>query len=285
MSNIPKWKVAATALGFGASLSFAWPPSASPEPQHEATEPAALDAKAPLDRDGVAPEPSPAGLPVPAGLEVTAVQERGQWTVTVRHAGRLVALRAADAIAVGRDWATVKLVAEPSAKPPTMVWESTDAGALATVRGVLHVGGDGAVQNAMVAPPRTLAEQTGRAHVCRAHDDAQQGVSVICRVAAEAGRVRAANLLGTEPLEHAWVIPMGGSGRDARRSGEAPGRDVDLVRLDLPAIHGARAAAISYLLGSRAVLVRAEASRMPEEHAPSLFLGQSERIQPLPSWF
>ncbi len=275
MSNIPRWKVGATALGFATALSFAAPPTASPEAPHRPAEPEASVAMARIEADDPAsPDLRAAGVAVPSGLEVTAVQERGHWTVTVRHPGKLVALRAAGAIAAGRDWATVKLTAEPSAKPPKMVWESTEASSLATVRGVLRIGGDGAVENEMVALPRMVAEQHGRAHLCRAHDDAQQGVSVLCRISAEAGRVRAANLLGTEPLEHAWVVPMG-----------AAARDVDLVRLDLPAIGGARAAAISYLLGARAVLVRAEASRLPEEQTPSVFLGQSERVQPLPSWF
>jgi hypothetical protein len=56
---------------------------------------------------------------------------------------------------------------------------------------------------------------------------------------------------------------------------------VHLARLDLPRVEGARAVALTYLVGTRAVLVRAEASRLPGELAPTLFLGASERVQPL----
>jgi hypothetical protein len=199
---------------------------------------------------------------VPPGLLVQVERE----LVTVRHPGRLVALRAGDALATGRDWAAVRVTGEAAMR---LVWESTEAATLSTTRGVVELGA-GEARAEATAAPRPAGEHRGRAHLCRAHEDGDGGLAVVCRVDGPGQRVRAANLLSGEVLEHARVITA--------RDGQRP---VHLARLDLPRVDGARAFALTYLVGTRAVLVRAEASRLPGELAPTLFLGASERVQPL----
>jgi hypothetical protein len=204
--------------------------------------------------------------PAPPDVRVETKQnESGQWTVTVRRPGYLVALRAGDRTSAGRDFVEADIEGLSGSRIE-LGWETTDRATLETARGGLRIaaaGDEPHVSWFSLPDPVVAATNHGRLHDCRAFESEPSGFSVVCRVTNGARKLSALNLTGEAPL-----------------SGIAAADNAHLVRLDLPVAEGgAEARLIGYLDGSTAVVVRAEATWARGETRPTLSLTAGTRGQ------
>lgn len=209
-----------------------------------------------------APASAPAdpSVPVPSDLKVTVRKTAKGPIVSFLRTGHVVALKQGKDRWVGLsrlDWTP-----KPG-QPPTLVWETTSAKTLETVRGEVTWSGEDtkvAVQNATL-PAATLSEAAAQ-HACRAHGDGAGGFVVVCRVD---GAAAAAAVEGDDPRKGVWS-----------QAGTST-----MVRFDIPMEgDGIDTKVLGYEKGGRGVIVRVEASRAPGEAAPSLAILSDSRVQP-----
>jgi hypothetical protein len=216
---------------------------------------------------GVRSSPVAAESPAPSDVQVEMIKaESGQWTVKVRRAGHLVALRAGDRTSVGPNWVAAEIDG-PSGSRIELGWETTDAATLETSRGGIRVeaAGDGPRVSWFSLPaPTVAAEHRHRLHECRAFEAESGGFSVVCRVQRGARKLSALNLTDEAPLSAVAMADLG----------------AQMVRLDLPVAEGsAEARLVGYLDGNTAVVMRAEATWVRGEARPTLSLADGTRRQ------
>jgi hypothetical protein len=147
------------------------------------------------------------------------------------------------------------------------VIEATDEKSLETTRIVAHVDLAADARPKIVAhlaeAPKIVGSDARVAHDCRAHEDGAGGFAVVCRIATEAN---AGSITGDDAS--AGVFESVGT--------------TSYVRLDLdPHEEGAVSKAVAYNSKGRGVLVRAEASLLSGEKAPSFVVLSEAREQPV----
>ncbi|HVY44412.1 MAG TPA: hypothetical protein VHB21_00985, partial [Minicystis sp.] len=149
-----------------------------------------------------------------------------------------------------------------------LVVEATSPTSLDTTRAVVRLAARGAPGERaavrLAEPPVDVARDARFAHVCRAHADGFGGFAVVCRVATAAN---AADVAGDDAAEGVFVLERGHAAL-ARLDVDLGARDFD-------------AKAVGYNARGRGVVVRAEASRLPGEAAPSFVLASDARLQPV----
>ena len=259
------------AAGDGAPVSKGAAVTTSTAVEAAATQSAARLATAPAD-----PPPGPlalasgdAGEPsAPTDLRLATRPGLGASTrLTLSRRGYLVYLRDERSAAAGRDAASMTV--DSGGQATSLVWETTRLDNLETSRGRILLGGEGrpdAVAT-LAAPPVVTAIQAGRRHRCEAYPDGHGGFAVLCLVRREGDHVAAANATDADLSAGVWVVSGGST----------------VVRFDLSGERPLESRIVGYLDGAgKAVVVRAESSRVAGEGAAELSLSATERAQPRP---
>ena len=136
------------------------------------------------------------------------------------------------------------------------VWITVDPSSLSIERGSSAAGAD-------PSPARLVRSATGPRHHCLAYQTARPGFTVACLVREGAFRIATADF---DDDRRAFPVV-------STPGGHVTVFDLSLERSD------ARATALAYVLGDRGVVVRAEASHLDGEIAPSLSLVSAQQKQ------
>jgi hypothetical protein len=228
---------------------------------------------APPTAPTVHPEPKALepSLPVPSDIAVELGPAPIGFRLTLRRAGYIVALRAAEGVSVAENWVSAQLEMRDGAGVD-LEWETTEPLSLDSDRGELRVrrGREGPVATLTgLARPVVVTTRQERLHTCRGHAAWRDGFAVLCRVSKSARKVSVSNPTDEQLLSNVWMS-----------SGLAR-----VIRLDLPLSEGEAAGRVlGYLAGADAVVVRAEASWAKGEEHPSMALFETERRQPVVTW-
>lgn len=197
-------------------------------------------------------------VPLPADLKVSVRTAATARVVTLSQQGHLLALLSGKERRIDMHKVAWTLKADSSAP---LVFESTDAKTLETIRGEVSLTVDSASLQRAVAPA-VMKSSAAFSHECKAHDDGAGGFVVLCQVD---GPSAAASVESPDPREGVWSLAG----------------DKTLFRFDMPmAQDGATARAVGYEKAGRGVLLRVEASRAPGETAALLSIGADSRVQP-----
>jgi hypothetical protein len=256
--------LSAMAVFFGAVspravADVAPPPEATPAPAEDVPASTETTARAPeTPRHSI----RETGAALPKDLIVSISADAHTTSLKVTRAGELVLLRRGRERVGGGSTATLAIPRGAEADA-SIVIETTHARTLATTRALVHLDASSKVTAHLAEPPETKPADERLLHACRSHDDGFGGLSVLCRVDAE---VNAASVTGEDPRE--GVVAMVGR--------------TSLVRFDFDAARGsADSKMIAYNARGKGVVVRAEASFLEGEAAPSLAVLSAERAQPV----
>lgn len=215
------------------------------------------------------PEPETAAELVPAlpaGMRVQfGKPARGKLPITVVHASHLVYLEQGGVRVLGYGSATLTAsMAQP------IVWETSEKDSLQTLVGDVVLEETSASKpKATLVPRRMLkpaAETAEPRHACKAFAHEATTFSVLCRV--NSLTVSAARAFGDKPQDGVVHTASG---------------ETTFFRMALdPGEEGVDAQILGYADGVRGHVVRAEASFVAGEQAPSITLLSSSRAQPVP---
>ena len=206
------------------------------------------------------PGRSDTSVPVPTDLRVTVKKTpKGRVVKLVQH-GHVLALRGS-----GDRRTAMNEVESTAGSTEKLLWETTDAKTLETVRGELtwdEQAGSPVLGGAVALS--ALGEDRASTHACRAMSDGGTGFVVVCRVE---GQAAAASVETKDPREGVWS-----------QVGPAT-----LVRFDLPMnADGVDTKVIGLEKGGKGTLVRVEASRVAGEKEALLAIAADGRSQPQP---
>jgi hypothetical protein len=200
---------------------------------------------------------------LPAGMRVVMNSKKGTKMLTLVHPGHLVTLRQGDTVALGDNAASI-----PMKEAAPMEWESSERQTFETVRGVLawepQAGKQETPKLRATARAVPMREISAERHRCKAFEESNEIVTVLCRVDSLAvGAVRA---FGNTPQDGITMLETADR-RYFRMALDTSKNEFDSVVL-------------GYSDGIRGHVIRLEASKLPGETKTSFTMLAATRAQP-----